>query len=181
MRGRNRCNGSMRASALLAALMLNACMAGARSLRSTPEIADDPFAGQVTILGIEQRYGDAAGHTYFLRTWVDRSNRLPEHQLYVNYSGVRDWAHFTRANDEDTDALEVVEIDSDTQCYSAAYPCILYESFGIGIADDKLRQHGDGYAVKAYAQSGAEIVLEVSAEQIGRQLAATDSVLASLR
>ena len=153
----------------------NAGPAGAPTMAATTptatsaavEVKASAFEPDTTLLGPAHRY---TGGTFRFRTWLGAKYPAPMHQLYVTNSYRGDWKFWRRANGQNANELELVEISSDV--ISCRYGCSYAEAFGITLSDSLLQANRtNGYAVKVYAKSGDELVLTIPSPLIDAQLA----------
>ncbi|MGH7481796.1 MAG: hypothetical protein ACRELV_06535, partial [Longimicrobiales bacterium] len=88
------------------------------------------------------------------------------------------WRFWARANSQEAEPLEFVEIASDVVTCSGYGGCSYHESFGASIPHRALLASSEGYRVKFYARDGSELVINVTPAQIAAQLAAIENVVA---
>ena len=137
--------------------------------------------GIATFLGIKQPYPGDASHTSFLRSVVEKTNGQVAHQLYVAhyYRSAEGWIVWSQAHGEDTQPLEFVAIHRGVISCSAGSGCALEEDFGAVIPDIMLRAYQGGFSVTFSADTGQEMVIQVTAQHIQQQLKAIDDFQAS--
>jgi hypothetical protein len=134
-----------------------------------------------TFLGIKQPYPGDASNTYFLRSVVEKTNGQVAHQLYVSnyYRSSEGWRVWSRANGEDTQPLEFVSVHRGVLSCGADSGCALEEDFGAVIPDTMLRAYQGGFSVKFSAETGQEMVIHLTSQQIQQQLKAIEDFQAS--
>jgi hypothetical protein len=134
-----------------------------------------------TFLGIKHPYPGDASNTSFLRSVVEKTNGQVAHQLYVAnyYRSSEGWLVWSRAHGEDAQALEFVAIHRGVISCGADSGCALEEDFGAVIPDTMLRAYQDGFSVKFSAETGQELVIHLTAQQIQQQLKAIEDFQAS--
>src|SRR5579859_7635524 len=177
-------NPSRRAlSALAFAIGLLVGAAGPHSALAAPAVAvqDDNFSPSATFVGPAQAINPLAGtyRQWRLRSWVNKSSHVVTHQLYVdtNYMwGRRSW---DAATDDHAGEHRVVRIAfSAPGCRGRDKTgCVFYETVGVELDDDFVRQHADGFQIRLTARSGDDLILTVTAAQIAPVLEAIDAYL----
>ena len=150
-------------------------------LQPAVKVEESPSESFATVLGIKQPYPGDASNTYFLRSVVEKTNGQVAHQLYVanSYRSSEGWIVWSQANGEDAQPLEFVAIHRGVISCSAGSGCALEEDFGAVIPDTVLRAHQGGFSVKFSAETGQEMVIHLTAQQIQQQLKAIDDFQAS--
>ena len=136
-----------------------------------------------TFLGIKQPYPGDASNTYLLRSVVEKTSGQVAHQLYVAnyYRSAEGWRVWSRAHGEDAQPFEFVAIHRGVLSCDADSGCALEEEFGAVIPDPMLRAHQSGFSVTFAADTGQELVLHLTAQQIQQQLKAIDAFRASTK
>jgi hypothetical protein len=156
---------------LLFIIFLLKCATALAPLRKAVEVEDDKYERVATVVGIEEKIGadPMSFSRFFIRSWIDKESGNVIHQIYVfySYSG-QNWRFYQRANSQEAQPLELTEIDRDVNCYQ--YGCTYYETLGVMIADEYLRNHLNGFSIKISARSGHSFIIEVTPEQIKSQL-----------
>ncbi|CAN5476085.1 hypothetical protein BH24GEM3_BH24GEM3_02090 [soil metagenome] len=167
---------------LLACFLLQGCATVGNTLiplNSSVRVKDSDFERTVTLLGVEERIGKISDYA-FLRSGVDKVSGEAIHQLYVTYKYGGDWRFYGRANGAGGVSLDFVEIERKVQYCSTT--CYFSEDFGATLPEELLREYRNrGYQVKFYAQSGDELIVTLSPNQITEQLRALDSYRARTR
>ena len=154
---------------------------------STPPLQDAVKVEQsqseslTTFLGIKQPYPGDASNNYFLRSVVEKTSGQVAHQLYVAnyYRSSEGWIVWSRANGEDAQPLEFVAIHRGVLSCGADTGCALEEDFGAVIPDTMLRAYPGGFSVKFYAETGKELVIHLTSQQIQQQLKAIEDFQAA--
>jgi hypothetical protein len=154
---------------------------------STPPLQDAVKVEQsqsesfTTFLGIKQPYPGDASNNYFLRSVVEKTSGQVAHQLYVAnyYRSSEGWIVWSRANGEDAQPLEFVAIHRGVLSCGADIGCALEEDFGAVIPDTMLRAYPGGFSVQFYAETGKELVIHLTSQQIQQQLKAIDDFQAA--
>jgi hypothetical protein len=151
------------------------------SPQTAVKVEESQSEGIATFLGIKQAYPGDASNIYFLRSVVERTNGQVAHQLYVAnyYRSSEGWIVWSQANGEDAQPLEFVDIHRGVISCSEASGCALEEDFGAVIPDTVLRAYQGGFSVKFSAETGQEMVIHLTAQQIQQQLKAIDDFQAS--
>lgn len=166
-----------------------ACASQAQSHYSPPShtvsVKDDQFEKSITLVGFpeqhEARYLGVDGtNRFFLRSWINKQTGAVQHQIYVSHTFNGGWIYWNSARDQDADALEFVSISRDVVDCSGG--CTETEIFGLTVLDAKLKKFAaTGYSVKVSSRTGREKILNITSEQIQKQLAAVETKrLASL-
>ena len=134
-----------------------------------------------TFLGIKQPYPGDASNNYFLRSVVEKTSGQIAHQLYVAnyYRSSEGWIVWSRANGEDAQLLEFVAIHRGVLACGADSGCALEEEFGAVIPDTMLRASPGGFSVQFYAETGKELVIHLTSQQIQQQLKAIEDFQAT--
>ena len=145
------------------------------------KVEESPSESFTTFLGIKQPYPGDASNTYFLRSVVEKTSSQVAHQLYVAnyYRSAEGWIVWSRANGEDAQPLEFVAIHRGVLSCGADSGCALEEEFGAVIPDTMLRASPGGFSVKFYADTGQELVIHLTSQQIQQQLKAIEDFQAS--
>src|SRR5690625_2272846 len=142
--------------------------------RDSVEVSRDSFSSQTEYLGITERsaglavtdFGDDS-YSYFLRSWVDDSGEI-KHQIYVDlYYMSSSWKFYERAAFEGGREASFVGISRSVETCTGHGFCAHNEVFGIGIDHEDLEQSRSGIAVKAYAQSGSELIIRSEERRVG--------------
>jgi hypothetical protein len=84
------------------------------------------------------------------------------------------WIYWNGANSKDAQPLAFVSLKRRVDSCGSYSGCLYEEVFGATIPDATLKAHRDGLSVKFYAQTGKEMVIRLSANQIAQQLRAID-------
>jgi hypothetical protein len=107
--------------------------------------------------------------------------RYIAHQLHVAnyYRSSEGWIVWSRANGEDAQPLEFVSIHRGVLSCGADSGCALEEEFGAVIPDTMLRAYQGGFSVKFYADTGQDLVIHLTSQQIQQQLKAIEDFQAS--
>jgi hypothetical protein len=144
-------------------------------------VEENPSGSVTTFLGIKQPYPGHASNAYFLRSVVEKTSGQVAHQLYVvnAYRSAEGWSVWSRANGGDAQPLEFVAIHRGVRSCDAESGCALEEEFGAVIPDPLLRASPGGFAVTFFAETGQELVIHLTAQQIQQQLKAIDDFQAS--
>ena len=144
-------------------------------------VEEHPSESFTTFLGIKQPYPGDASNTYFLRSVVEQTHGQAAHQLYVAnyYRSAEGWKVWSRAHGENAHPLEFVAIHRGVLSCGADSGCALEEEFGAVIPDTMLRAHQGGFAVTFSAETGQEMVIHLTAQQIQQQLKTIDAFHAS--
>ena len=150
-------------------------------LQTAVKVEESPSESFTTFLGIKQPYPGDASNNYFLRSVVEKTSGQVAHQLYVAnyYRSSEGWIVWSRANGEDAQPLEFVSIHRGVISCGADVGCALEEDFGAVIPDPKLRAYQGGFSVKFYAETGKELVIQLTSQQIQQQLKAIEDFQAS--
>jgi hypothetical protein len=150
-------------------------------LQDAVKVEASPSESFTTFLGIKQPYPGDASNTYFLRSVVEKANGQVAHQLYVSnyYRSSEGWKVWSRAHGEDAQPLEFVAIHRGIVSCGADSGCALEEEFGAVIPDTMLRANQGGFAVKFSAETGQELMIHLTAQQIQQQLRAIEEFQAS--
>jgi hypothetical protein len=136
-------------------------------------VKDDAFSQTIEFDGPVSRNQPLFGDwiEFGLRSWMDRSTRTVEHQLYVDieYQGGSQ-RHYEWAADNAAESLSVVKIDhSQTRCKD----CQRSETVGIALQEAKLIGGlTQPYAVKLSAKSSDTAVMTIGTALIRGQLLA---------
>jgi hypothetical protein len=143
-------------------------------MREEVQMVDSQFEAAAQFVGIEVATPGTNAGTYFLRSAVQKADGNTLHQLYVSHYYTGDWIFWERANGQDARTLETVSLTRNVLACTAA-GCRHLEVVGVTLSVDLLRSHAaDGYAVKLYAQTGREMVIDIGPDQITAQLARVD-------
>jgi hypothetical protein len=144
-------------------------------------VEERPSESFTTFLGIKQPYPGDASNTYFLRSVVEKTDGQVAHQLYVSnyYKSSEGWVVWSKAHGEDAHPIEFVAIHRGVLSCGADSGCALEEEFGAVIPDTMLRAHQGGFSVTFSAETGQEMVLHLTAQQIQQQLKAIEDFQAS--
>ena len=174
--------------AVATAIVLSGCamhpIETANSPPVPPKIEDDKFSSQITLIG-ETLYVNPYGglfRAWKIRSWVTKTTKQIEHQLYVETSYIGEWKHFNAAADDHANALPVHIISSSVgNCMGG---CSLYETVGIDLSQTLLEANRDsGFEIKLSAQDGSSVILAISKQQVIGQLdgmqRALDSIIPS--
>jgi hypothetical protein len=134
-----------------------------------------------TFLGIKQPYPGDESNNYFLRSVVEKTSGQVAHQLYVAnyYRSSKGWILWSRADGEDAQPLEFVAIHHGVISCGTDIGCALEEDFGAVIPDPMLRAYQGGLSVKFYAETGTEMVIHLTSQQIQQQLKAIEDFQAA--
>jgi hypothetical protein len=145
------------------------------------KVEESPSESFTTFLGIKQPYPGDASNNYFLRSVVEKTSGQVAHQLYVAnyYRSSEGWIVWSRANGEDAQPLEFVSIHRGVLSCGADSGCALEEEFGAVIPDTMLRAYQGGFSVKFYAETGQDLVIHLTSQQIQQQLKAIEDFQAS--
>lgn len=155
-------------------ILLSACAAGGLVTRDTVEADTDEFDTSVTFRGItetngeSESFGASNSRTYFIRSFLDKESGEISHQLYISIDYFNDWRFYNRASLVGGDNPEFIEIASDVDCSS--YGCTYNEQMAVTMSDKYLRDHENGFKVKVSSKSGHETVINVTSNQIVKQL-----------
>lgn len=153
---------------ILAVILFAGCTM--QKLRKEPEMKKDDFSNS-QLLGVQKKIGseDMFGYDkYFLRSFETDSSWLHQLCVDIDYYG-DDWRFYYSAKDENKHSLKFVEIDRRViDCDT--YDCKYEELFSALIPEEKLKNNIDGYRVKFYAKDGSEVVVELTENQIRKQL-----------
>lgn len=140
-------------------------------------VSGDKFSSDYTVAGLRafrNPFGGISGE-WFLRSFVDKKTGTVTDQLYVDLSYIGAWKFFDRAADDHATPLDVVVIGRDVG--DCAGGCSLEETIGVTLDDQTLRSRAaTGYEVKIYADSGDALVLPITPQMIGEQMAAIDKL-----
>ncbi len=155
---------------------------GCFSLRENVLVKVDQFEPTITVSGIPLTIHDNILHQYFIRSIVDKKTKIVLHQIYVNYSYDSNWSIYSskvwriynRAYVPKNNLLEIKKIDKYYKC-SPDF-CRYYEDFGITLSDKYLKEHKNGFTIKASSKSGHDLYLPISAKQISEQLKAIEAL-----
>ena len=150
-------------------------------LQTAVKVEESPSESFTTFLGIKQPYPGDASNNYFLRSVVEKTSGQVAHQLYVAnyYRSSEGWIVWSRANGEDAQPLEFVSIHRGVLSCGADIGCALEEDFGAVIPDTILRAYQGGFSVKFYAETGQEMVIHLTSQQIQQQLKTIEDFQAS--
>jgi hypothetical protein len=150
-------------------------------LQDAVKVEESQSESLTTFLGIKQPYPGDASNTYFLRSVVEKTNGQIAHQLYVSnyYRSSEGWIVWSRAHGEDAQPLEFVAIHRGVLSCGADMGCALEEDFGAVIPDTMLRAYQGGFSVTFSAETGQEMVIHLTAQQIQQQLKAIEEFQAS--
>ena len=116
---------------------------------------------------------------YFcLRSWLDNKTGETAHQLYVAdsyYGGPYRW---DKAHDQDNKPLRYIPISrNEITCEKG---CAYFDEFAAALPEDYLRAHAAGFSVTFSASNGKTLSVAVSANQAVAELAAIDTVRATI-
>jgi len=89
------------------------------------------------------------------------------------------WVIWSRANTQDAQQLEFVSIRRAVISCGSYTGCSYSEDFGATIPDTILKARLDGFSVKFYAQTGKEMVITLTSQQIRQQLKAIEDFQAA--
>ena len=161
---------------LLLILVLAACVAP----KPQVTVTDDQFSKEVVIFGwgnyVNNNPWGGIFHDWRLRSFVDKKTYAVTHQIYVDLHYDDEYQYFNSAADDTARDLAVLAIDRSHTC--PRITCTHYETIGIAIDDATLRARAaQGIRVKLSARRGSSVVLALSPEQIGLQLAAIDRII----
>ena len=165
--------------AAAALLLLILFLAGCVAPQPHVTVEDDEFSKEVVIMG----WGLYANplttdiyHLWRLRSFVDKQTHQVRHQIYVEIHYEDEYQYFNSAADDTARDLAVLAIDRSNLC--PRITCTHYETIGIAIDDATLRARAaQGIRIKLSARRGSELILTLSPEQIGLQLAAIDRII----
>jgi hypothetical protein len=157
-----------------------AALGGApQTVGDSVQVESDQFSKDITLTGVGVLINPLGGtvRKWFIRSWINKDTHAVSHQLYVSISYTGDWKFFQWAADDTSKTLEVVKIDSHVDSCSGGFlGCDLSETVGITLDDATLRGRAtQGYQIKLSAKSGDALILDISPEQITKQLAAVDA------
>lgn len=164
--------------AFFAVLLLFTGCAGSQFVtRDQVEIDRDPYKSVVTYSGITQRNTNgqnmySTGYSYFIRSWTESESMSASHQIYIESMYVGDWKFYRKATLLGGEELEVIDIDSEVVTCTGYGICTLKEVIGVDLPHEYLVNNPDGISMKVFAQSGDEIIVDLSADQISAQLTA---------
>ena len=162
-------------------IILSGCSSSRFVSRDSVEIHRDDFSSEIEYLGITQQskelsstdFGDDS-FSFFLRSFKDIDTGEVNHQIYVDvYYMTSNWKFYQRASFEGGTNADFVMIGRNVVTCTHGL-CVYNEVFGIQIPNNALYDNIDGLSVKAYAQSGHELIVKLSEEQIQAQLQALE-------
>src|SRR5215471_5971720 len=104
---------------------------------------------------------------------------LAFYRIVDYYKSSEGWRVWSRANGEDTQPLEFVSVHRGVLSCGADSGCALEEDFGAVIPDTMLRAYQGGFSVKFSAETGQEMVIHLTSQQIQQQLKAIEDFQAS--
>ena len=163
------------AAFLLLILLLAACAAP----KPQATVEDDEFSREATIVGWGLYANPLTTDIYHLcrlRSFIDKETHAVHHQLYVEIHYEDEYQYFNSAADDTARSLPVLIIDRSHSCPRTT--CMHYETIGVAIDDATLRARAaQGFRVKLSARRGSTLILGVSPQQIGLQLAAIDRII----
>jgi hypothetical protein len=146
------------------------CTTGNRPLRKTVEIDENIHEKAAAVIGIEERIGSPKALNYFfIRSYIFKESGNVIHQICIYYGYVgKDWEFYTKAYSQEGQSLQLVKIDRDADYHESIN--VYYETIGVTIADEYLRNHLNGFSIKITALSGDSFIIEPTPEQIKAQL-----------
>lgn len=138
------------------------------------QVEESPSESFTTFFGIKHPYPGDASNTSFLRSVVEKTSGQVAHQLYVAnyYRSSAGWIVWSRAHGEAAQLLEFDAIHRGVLSCGADGGCALVEEFGAVIPDPMLRAYQGGFSVTFSAETGQELVIHLTAQQIQQQLKA---------
>jgi hypothetical protein len=140
-------------------------------------IMDDKFSARVTFTGPQGFINPFGGtsRTWFIRSWLNKSDHTSTHQLYVETGYTGHWRFWEIAADDHAQSHPVVAIDS-TVFDCSGGSCIYRESVGVDLDDSFLRANAaTGFQIKLTGKSGDELILTITPDQVQPVLAAIDA------
>ena len=171
---------------LLTALLLNACA----YLQEEEKLPPQPQAPQVELIKMQNgRFiafvGQRGQHTgkfldvddtnfFALRSWYDNKTAEAAHQLYVEDSYFGPPQKWDGVHDADNQKLKFIPISrNEITCEQS---CSYADEFAAELSEDYLRAHKGGVALIFTSSDGKNLPVNVSADLVGAQLAAVDTV-----
>ncbi len=151
-------------------IFLLKCATAQAPLRKTVEIDEDTQKIAAAVIGIEERIGSPKSlNHFFIRSWIykDSGNLLHQICAHYGYTG-KDWRFYKTATSQEGQLLELVKIERDADYHESVN--VYYETVGVTIADEYLRNHLNGFSIKISAKSGHSFIIEPTPEQIKFQL-----------
>jgi hypothetical protein len=174
------------AAGALVALMLNACA----YLQLEEKLPPQPQAPGVELTKMQNgrfiafvgqrqqhtgKFLDVADTNFFaLRSWYDNKTGEAAHQLYVADSYFGGPFKWDGVHDADNKTLKFIPISRNQ--ISCEQGCAYADEFAAELSEDYLRAHQDGMAIIFTSSDGKNLPVKVSAELVGAQLAAVDTV-----
>lgn len=166
----------MRFAGLLSLLLfISSCSTINHSKNRFIQVEDDPFKPSIIYNGIsktqsnEMWFQNKIVYSNFIKSFKDRESGDYSHELRVTVTYYGNWHNFERtAYKGGTDAEFVFINDVVESCDGNT--CKLTERFAIPLNESFLKNNLDGFSLKAFAQSGQEIILDVTNLQINGQL-----------
>jgi hypothetical protein len=146
------------------------CVTASTPFRKNVEIDEDSNEKAVIVIGTEERIGSPKSLNYFfIRSYIFKESGNVIHQICADYGYVgKDWEFYEKAYSQEGQPLQLVKIDSKVNRYKSTN--VYYESVGVTIADEYLRNHLNGFSIKITALSGDSFIIEPTPEQIKAQL-----------
>jgi len=146
------------------------CATAQAPLRKTVKIDEDRHEIAAVIIGIEEKIGSPESlNKFFIRSWIYKENGNLLHQICVDYGYTgKDWRFYKTATSQEGQPLELVKIERDADYHESIN--VYYETVGVTIADEYLRNHLNGFTIKISAESGHSFIVEPTPEQIKSQL-----------
>jgi len=141
----------------------------------TVELRYFPFSPTVSVVAWRAEDAD-----FGLRTWVRRDGSLVrDHRLYVG-TYFEPWVRSLYLAAAPPRQFEMTGVSRDTYaCYFGK--CSPFETIGVRIPDEFLREIRDSVAVTLYGRDGRELTITIRRDLIDAYLTAVDSVTAEMR
>jgi hypothetical protein len=147
------------------------CVTAPTPLRKTVEIEENIHEKAAAVIGIEERIGSAPKslNYFFIRSWIFKESGNVMHQICIYYGYIgRNWRFYKRAYSQEGQPLQLVKIDRDADYHESIN--VYYETVGVTIPDEYLRNHLNGFSIKLSALSGDTLIIKPTPEQIKSQL-----------
>jgi hypothetical protein len=175
VRAQGRVTKSKGRTAVIVGALLTLAFATASLAAPSAKIEDDNFSAQATVSGPSKLINPFGGTSrlWFIRGWVDKSSGAATYQLYVQTGYLWHWRFWQAAADDHAGPHQVVPIDRTVEDCGGGL-CAYDETVGVELDDAFIRSRAGGFQLKLSGQSGDELILSVSQDQIAPVLAAVD-------
>ncbi|WP_143872537.1 hypothetical protein [Catenovulum sediminis] len=135
---------------------------------ATAVVDIDKFSKRATI---KTKYTDGL----MLRAWSDSelSKKPDQIQVYKEIS-LKDWSYFDRAISDDGQARKLVKIDTDVRDCDGTFGCWVYETIGVTVPLDYVKNNKDGFEIQVYGKQKS--IIKVPKYQISAMLKFLESI-----